>query len=141
MSYSPNLLKILGTSMAAELIKNTKSPEQRLFQAIILQGFEDALTNQTGKQESYFKKDAHDWIINGNEEFEQICWYAGFDPVIVTERYKKLIENGTIKFSHRQVQWIKYRDLYKKYRAAKTQGERRNIMLKIVKVNLGRNSS
>ena len=44
--YSPNLLKILGTSMAAEVLSPKTSSEQRLFQAIVLQAFEDALTTQ-----------------------------------------------------------------------------------------------
>ena len=57
--YSPNLLKILGTDMAAEVLNPKNSSEQRLFQAIVLQAFEDALTTQGSKQESYLKKDAH----------------------------------------------------------------------------------
>lgn len=134
MSYSPNLLKILGIKMSAELIKNNKSPEQRLFQAIILQGFEDALTNQTGKQESYIKKDAHDWFLKNDQQFQEICWYAGFDPDLIHDRYKKLIKEKKIVFSKLQLTWIKYRNLYKDYRAAKTSAERRKIMIEICKL-------
>ena len=44
MSCTPSLLRILGTEMAAEILKEDKSPEQKLFQAIVIQAFEDALT-------------------------------------------------------------------------------------------------
>ena len=56
MNYSVNLLKLLGINVAADVIKNKNSPEQRLFQAIVLQAFEDAMTTQGTKQESYLKK-------------------------------------------------------------------------------------
>lgn len=141
MNYTPNLLKILGINIASIIINCKKLPEQRLFQAIILQAFEDALNTQSTKQESYFKKDAHDWFLNNGDEFQSICWYAGFDPEVIHDRYKKLIKENRIVFNKLQKSWIKYRDLYKQYRAAKTSVERKNIMLKIVKVNLGRDSS
>ena len=141
MNYTPNLLKILGINIASIIINCKKLPEQRLFQAIILQAFEDALNTQSTKQESYFKKDAHDWFLKNGDEFQSICWYAGFDPEVIHDRYKKLIKENRIVFNKLQKSWIKYRDLYKQYRAAKTSVERKNIMLKIVKVNLGRDSS
>ena len=88
MSYSPNLLKILGTDIAAQVI-NKRSPEERLFQAIILQAFEDALTTHGSKQESYLKKDAHDWLLENNKSFQGICWYAGFEPDIINGEKKE----------------------------------------------------
>ena len=135
MSYSPNLLKILGTDIAAQVI-NKRSPEERLFQAIILQAFEDALTTHGSKQESYLKKDAHDWLLENNKSFQGICWYAGFEPDIINEKYKKLLTEGKVIFTELQLSWVKYRGLYKDYRAAKTSGERKIIMKKINKVNL-----
>ena len=71
MSYSPNLLKILGTDMASQIISD-KTPEQRLFQSIVLQAFEDALTTHGSKQESYLKKDAHDWFLEQTKSFEDL---------------------------------------------------------------------
>ena len=63
--------------MAAEVLSPKTSSEQRLFQAIVLQAFEDALTTQGSKQESYLKKDAHDWFLDKNKAFEEVCWFAG----------------------------------------------------------------
>ena len=135
MSYSPNLLKILGTDIAAQVI-NKRSQEEILFQAIILQAYEAAKTTHGSKQESYLKKDAHDWLLENNKSFQGICWYAGFEPDIINEKYKKLLTEGKVIFTELQLSWVKYRGLYKDYRAAKTSGERKIIMKKINKVNL-----
>ena len=79
--------------MAAEVVDSKKPAEQRLFQAIVLQAFEDAMTTQGSKQESYLKKDAHDWFIDKNKSFEEVCWFAGFDPDIqVNHIYGKMME-------------------------------------------------
>ena len=134
MSCTPSLLRILGTEMAAEILKEDKSPEQKLFQAIVIQAFEDALTTHGSKQESYLKKDAHDWFLDKNNRFDSICWFAGFDPEIIHEKYIKLLRENKIKFTELQKSWVKYRDLYKEYRAASTSSERRTIMVKICKL-------
>ena len=55
MSYSPSLLKILGTELASAVLKK-HPPEQRLFQAIVLQAFEDALSTHGTKEDSYLKR-------------------------------------------------------------------------------------
>ena len=90
--YSPNLLKILGTEIASAVLKK-HSPEQRLFQAIVLQAFEDALSTHGTKEDSYLKKDAHDWFLERNKSFEYVCWNSGFDPEIIHEKYKRLLND------------------------------------------------
>jgi hypothetical protein len=120
--------------MAAAVVDPKISSEQRLFQAIVLQAFEDALTTQGSKQESYLKKDAHDWFLSKNKSFEDVCWYAGFDPDIIYEKYKKLLVDGRIVFTELQKEWVKYRSLYRDYRAADNSKDRRDIMLQITKV-------
>ena len=120
--------------MAAEILKEDKSPEQKLFQAIVIQAFEDALTTHGSKQESYLKKDAHDWFLDKNNRFDSICWFAGFDPEIIHEKYIKLLRENKIIFTELQTSWVKYRNLYKDYRSATTSAERRTIMIKICKL-------
>ena len=132
--YSPNLLKILGTDMAAEVVDSKKPAEQRLFQAIVLQAFEDAMTTQGSKQESYLKKDAHDWFIDKNKSFEEVCWFAGFDPDIIHEKYVNLLKENKIIFTELQKSWVKYRSLYRDYRAANNSTERKTIMKRIISV-------
>ena len=133
MSYSPNLLKLLGTDMASQIISD-KTPEQRLFQAIVLQAFEDALTTHGSKQESYLKKDAHDWFLEQTKSFEDVCWYAGFDPDIIHEKYVNLLKENKIIFTELQKSWVKYRILYRDYRAANNSTERKTIMKRIISV-------
>ena len=65
-----------------------------------------------------------------------MCWYAGFDPEIIHEKYKNLIVKGKVKFTELQKEWVRYRGLYRDYRAADNSKDRRNIMLKITKVKL-----
>ena len=135
MSYSPSLLKILGTELASTVLKK-HSPEQRLFQAIVLQAFEDALTTHGTKEDSYLKKDAHDWFLDRNKSFEYVCWNSGFDPEIIHEKYKRLLKDGKVTFTELQKEWVKYRNLYIDYRAANNSEDRKCIMEKIMKVKL-----
>jgi hypothetical protein len=124
--------------MAAEVLSPKTSSEQRLFQAIVLQAFEDALTTQGSKQESYLKKDAHDWFLEKNKTFDSVCWNAGFDPDLIHEKYKKLLRDGKVVFTELQKEWVRYRGLYRDYRAADNSKDRKNIMLKITSVKLGK---
>ena len=64
MSYSPNLLKNLGIKLAMEFTKEKRPAEIRLFQAILLQAFEDSLSSSTFKRETYWKQDSHQWFLS-----------------------------------------------------------------------------
>ena len=131
MSYSPHLLKSLGTNITSVLIQENRPCEQRLFQAILVQAFEDALNPNPSKTETYYKIDAHNWFMYPDSVFVKICWLAGFDPDIITDRYKRLQATGQVTFSKIQKNWIQYRDLYKRYRATNSSEERRAIMKQI----------
>ena len=134
MSFSPSLLKILGTSISHALLDTARPCEQRLFQAIIVQAFEDALNPSPTKTETYYKIDAHNWFIYPDTMFEKICWLAGFDPDIITDRYKRLQDTGQVTFSKTQKTWVQYRKLYKAYRSSNCSDERRSIMAEIRKL-------
>ena len=131
MSYSPNLLKNLGTKLAMEFIKEKRPPEIRLFQAILLQAFEDSLSVSVFKKECYWKQDSHDWFMSDCNDFQEICWNAEMDPQMVREEYLKLIKEGKIKFTKNQKSWINYRNYYKAYRNAKTTEERETVKKRI----------
>ena len=111
MSFSPSLLKILGTNISHALIDTTRPSEQRLFQAILVH-----------------------WFMYPNTMFEKICWLAGFDPDIITDRYKRLQDTGQVTFSKTQKTWVEYRKLYKDYRGANCSSERKIIMERIRKL-------
>ena len=121
----------MGIKLASMLTKKRQLPEEKLFQSIILQAFEDVLSNSNTKLETYFKIDAFEWFTNKPNDFQKICWLAGLDPDVVSDRVNHLMKKKIIKFSMIQKKWNSYRCLYKHYRAAKTPGERKDIMIKI----------
>ena len=131
MNYSPNLLRLLGTKIAAAFITRQRPPEQKLFQAIILQALEDATSTSGVKKDTYWKEDSHKWFLENSRDFQDICWNADMDPEMVREEYIKLIDNGKIKFTELQRSWINYREFYKLYRNAKSKEERAEIKKKV----------
>ena len=131
MICSPHLLKIMGTNLATEFVREPKIPDQRLYQAVIIQAFEDCLYTLGGKQEAYYKKDAHEWFLNKSPDFEKICYMAGLEPDMVHRRYKGCLEEKIIVFTEVQRYWIEYKNEYKNYRAADSKEERRSVKKRI----------
>ena len=128
MNYSLNLLEILGTNIARELTREQRLPEERLFQAIILQAFEDTLSEGDLKQDAYSKQDSYDWFSTISQDFDTVCWFANFDPEIIRNKFNELVRNKTIQYTKKQLKWLRYRCLYKQYRDATTKLERRKIL-------------
>tara|TARA_R100001463_G_scaffold21231_1_gene51232 strand:+ start:237 stop:638 length:402 start_codon:yes stop_codon:yes gene_type:complete len=125
------LLKNLGIKLAMEFVKQGRSPEIRLFQAILLQAFEDSMSVSTFKRDTYWKEDSHKWFLENSDDFQEVCWNADLDPQIIQDEYKKLIKKGIVKFNKIQKSWINYREYYRLYRAAKTKEERAEIRKKV----------
>jgi len=72
------------------------------------------------------------------EDFQEECWGADMDPDFVRGEYLKLVRIKKIYFTDLQMSWIRYRDLYKRYRNAGSKEERREIKKFILKENLKR---
>jgi len=138
MTCAPNLLKFLGTKLSLEITRPKAFAEQRLFQAILVQALEDATNISNFKRETYHKHDSHCWFIDNSDDFQRVCWGAEMDPDFVRGEYLKLIDDEKIKFSEMQISWIRYRELYRQYRGAKTKEERREIKVKIVEENINK---
>ena len=134
MNYSLNLLEILGTNIARELTREQRLPEERLFQAIILQAFEDALSIGEMKQDAYAKQDSFNWFSTISDDFDTVCWFANFDPEIIRNKFNELVRNKTIHYTKKQLKWLRYRFLYKQYREVKTKQERRQILKEIKEI-------
>ena len=131
MSYSPNLLKNLGIKLAMMFTQEKRPAEIRLFQAILLQAFEDSLSMSGFKRETYWKEDSYKWFLGDSKDFQYVCWNADMDPQVVRDEFVKLMRNGKIKFTELQKSWINYREFYKHYRNAKTKEEREEVKRKI----------
>ena len=136
MTCAPSLLKYLGTKLSLAITKPKAFAEQRLFQAILVQALEDATNPSNFKRETYHKHDSHCWFVDNSDDFQQVCWGAELDPEFVRGEYLKMVDNGKIKFSAMQVSWLRYRNLYKRYREASSKEERREIRALIIKENL-----
>ena len=131
MSYSPNLLKNLGIKLAMMFTQEKRPAEIRLFQAILLQAFEDSLSMSGFKRETYWKEDSYKWFLEDSKDFQYVCWNADMDPQVVRDEFVKLMKNGKIKFTELQKSWINYREFYKHYRNAKTKEEREEVKKRI----------
>lgn len=131
MNYSLNLLKILGINISRELLREHRLPEERLFQAIILQAFEDALSMGEHKHDAYCKQDSYNWFTNDTKNFDDVCWFANFDPEIIRSKFNELIFRKIIKYTKVQLKWLRYRWLYKQYRATLNKDDRRKILKEI----------
>jgi len=134
VNYSLNLLEILGTNIARELTREQRLPEERLFQAIILQAFEDALSIGELKQDAYAKQDSFNWFSTLSDDFDTVCWFANFDPEIIRNKFNELLKNKTIHYTKKQLKWLRYRFLYKRYREVETKQERRQILKEIKEI-------
>mgnify|MGYP001305888025 FL=1 len=131
MSYSPNLLKNLGIKLAMMFTQEKRPAEIRLFQAILLQAFEDSLSMSGFKRETYWKEDSYKWFLGDSKDFQYVCWNADMDPQVVRDEFVKLMKKGKIKFTELQKSWINYREFYKHYRNAKTKEEREEVKRRI----------
>jgi hypothetical protein len=130
--YSPNLLNVMGTNIAKDLLTdNHKSSEQKLWRHVILHAFEDAKIETSDRKSSVYKWDAHKWLLGKDDNFESVCWWSGWDPEEVTSRYKKGINNSKITFNQRQVSWIKYTKLFHKYKKSKDKESRKYLLKQV----------
>tara|TARA_Y100000114_G_C11605602_1_gene252603 strand:- start:33 stop:470 length:438 start_codon:yes stop_codon:yes gene_type:complete len=121
----------MGTELATDLVNNNhQDAEQKLWRHVILNALEDASVDLNDRKSAVNKFEAHNWIIRG-EDFEKISWWAGWDPELVRQQYKKAIKNMTIKFTYKQVKWQKYYVLYKKLQITKNT-EARLILRRLV---------
>lgn len=121
----------MGTEIAADIIaENHSNSEQRLWRNVILNAFEDTRIENTDRKSSLIKLDAHDWICE-SEDFEQICWWAGWDPEEVKIRYKKAVQGNDIKFFKKHVKWREYNKTWNKLKVETDKEKRKELRKKI----------
>lgn len=126
----------MGIKIASTLLEENKhDPEQKLWQAVLVNAFEDVVCNASDKKSAIAKWQANEWFKATNEkDFEFICYMSGFDPEYVKERYDLAIKNNIIKFNERQKAWGSYYNVLMEYHAAATKEVKRELKLKLEKV-------
>ena len=127
MIYSLDLLKLMGTSIASDIIsENQVCNEQKLWRHVILNAFEDLKILAADRKSSLNKCDAHFWISK-SKDFEQICWWAGWEPDNVRYRYLKALKEGLIKFKRKHYLWHEYNKLFQRLKIEKDIDHRREL--------------
>jgi fibronectin type 3 domain-containing protein len=124
----------MGIRLASEFTREHISPEERMWKAVVATAFEDCLNLSGSKAESYRKQDAHDWFMKGGEEFDKVCFLAGLEPLLVSNRYQELFKKHKIRFTELQLKWKQYRENYKVYRVTKTKEQRALIRKNIERI-------
>jgi hypothetical protein len=103
----------MGTSFAAQLLSTDVEPEEKLWRGVLCNAIEDA------GQRSQERKPSIISVMSNVTDFYTVCYYAGFEPEHVKERYKMAIMKGDIQFSPRNFAWKKYSEQFTKYRNCK----------------------
>ena len=117
----------MGTSIASDIIsENQVCNEQKLWRHVILNAFEDLKILAADRKSSLNKCDAHFWISK-SKDFEQICWWAGWEPDNVRYRYLKALKEGLIKFKRKHYLWHEYNKLFQRLKIEKDIDHRREL--------------
>ena len=70
----------------------TKSPELKLFRAIITQAIEDAMYNGLDKYKIIDKREAISWLISNTSDFQMICHYADINSEYALTKFAKAMK-------------------------------------------------
>ncbi len=117
----------MGTNIAADIVaENHVCNEQKLWRHVILNAFEDTKVMSGERKSSLQKCDAHFWIAK-SLDFEQICWWAGWEPDNVRYRYYKALKSGDIKFKRRHFLWHQYDLLFQRLKVEEDLDKRREL--------------
>src|SRR6056300_91518 len=110
MSYYQDLLKLMGINFATEMVKQDKPNEVKLWRAVINNALGDVTITLSDRKSSIQKMQVHHWIMDNNQDFQQICYYADLEPSNIKLKYKKDVNKDNINFTDRDVKWKKYYD-------------------------------
>ena len=127
MSYYQDLLKLMGINFATEMVQQNKPSEVKLWRAVINNALGDISNNLSDRKSSIYKLDAHYWIVNNQEDFKKVCYYADLEPDNLRLQYIRAVKNKKIIFTDKQYKWKKYNDNYQLLKEEKDKEERRKI--------------
>ena len=117
----------MGIKVSADIIsENHICNEQKLWRHVILNAFEDTRALSADRKASLYKTEAHYWIAT-SKDFEQICWWAGWEPENVRYRYYKALKNGDIKFKRKHFLWYEYDKLFQRLKVETDHDLRREL--------------
>jgi len=127
MSYYQDLLNVMGINFATEMVKQDLPNETKMWRAVINNAIGDVALNLSDRKSSLLKMEAHYWIMDNTEDFQQVCYLAELEPDDVRRQYIRALEQNKIVFTDRQVKWKKYNDNYQKLKTIPTKEGRREL--------------
>jgi hypothetical protein len=127
MSYYQDLLNVMGINFATEMVKQDLPKEVKMWRAVINNAIGDVALNLSDRKSSLLKMEAHHWIMDNTEDFQQVCYFAELEPDDVRRQYIRALQNNKIIFTDRQIKWKKYNDNYQKLKTIPTKEGRREL--------------
>lgn len=117
----------MGINFATEMVKQDKSSEIKLWRAVINNALGDVTLTLSDRKSSIQKMQVHQWIMNNDPDFQQVCYFADFEPSNIRLQYIRAIKNGKIIFTDRQIKWKKYYDNFQLLKYEKNKEERKRL--------------
>lgn len=127
MNLTNKVLKLLGMKLASEMMTEEVPHEVKLWRAVIILALEDVLNTSQSRTESVIKAEAHDWFVNGSEDFHRVCFNAGLDGDWVRDRYLRALDTGMVRFTQKQHLNVRYTNIYKKLRSERNKDARKKL--------------
>jgi len=127
MNLSNKVLKLLGMKIASQMLETEISSETRLWRSVITLAVEDVLNKSQSRHESVLKAEAHDWFVDGGEDFEFACYSAKLDPDFIRERYLGALDTGHVTFTKKQHLQVKYTRMYETMKKEKNVQKRKRL--------------
>ena len=84
-----------------------RSPELRLFRAVITQAIEDAMYEGQDRYKIMDKREAIAWLTSHNNDFKLICHYADISSDYATVKFTKAMNLDIYKLTNKQYDVIK----------------------------------
>ena len=110
----------MGTEFAKTTLRTDHIiAEQKLWRGVLYNALDETMVGSSDRKSSIYKIDSHNWIVNKQDDFEKVCFYGGYDPDNVNEKYKAAVKRGDIKFNEKQIAWGKYYRQYLIYKKSK----------------------
>ena len=100
-----------------DYLKNEKDPEElqpevKLWRAVLSKAFEDVLYRGLERPLIVCKNEAHMWFVEKSEDFDYVCYCSLFEPEYISDKYFTMLESGEIKFTRKQIEYLKWRKIY-----------------------------
>ena len=84
-----------------------KSPELKLFRAVITQAIEDSMYEGQDRYKIMDKREAIDWLTSHSNDLKLICHYADINSEYATMKFTKDMTLDMYKLSNKQYDVIK----------------------------------